>query len=162
MSIEITKNSDSQGGYFLKAESIVSRDIDQVFAFFADARNLQELTPSWLKFEIATSGPLEMQVGQLIDYRLKVRGFPLRWQSEITAWEPTTRFVDQARRGPYRFWHHEHRFESCAEGTKVIDKVRYDVPGGALVHALLVRRDLLKIFSYRQQVLARIFTDEPS
>lgn len=134
----------------------------RVFPFFADARNLETITPPWLKFEVLTPGPIEMRAGTRIDYRLRIRGFPVRWQSEITAWEPEHRFVDEQRRGPYRLWRHTHTFEEREGGTLCRDEVEYAVFGGALINWLLVRRDVEMIFRYRQEVLTRLFpTDGP-
>lgn len=129
----------------------------EVFPFFADARNLEALTPTWLRFEILTPGAVDMRVGALIDYRLRVHGVPLRWQSEITAWDPPHLFVDEQRRGPYRLWKHTHRFAADGDATLVEDAVEYAVPGGALVDALLVRRDLDRIFRFRRDVLKERF-----
>lgn len=147
--------------YELRRETVVPRDRQEVFAFFSDAGNLEELTPSWLRFEVLTPRPVEMRVGARIDYRLKVRGLPLGWTSEITAWEPPERFVDEQVRGPYRRWHHEHRFEERPGGTAVLDRVRYAVPGGLLldrlVHGLLVGPDVERIFDYRQRRLEELF-----
>lgn len=98
-----------------------------------------------------------MFAGQKIDYRLRVHGLPMRWTSEITVWEPNLRFVDEQRCGPYSHWRHEHSFEVCESGTRVIDEVQYGVPSGALIHALFVRRDVEKIFTHRQTVLQEIF-----
>jgi len=130
---------------------------DELFPFFADAWNLQELTPPWMNFHIVTPRPITMRVGALIDYRLRVRGFPLRWRSEITAWEPPVRFVDEARQGPFRRWIHEHRFEPRDGGTLAIDRVRYAVPGGALINWLLVRHDVARIFAYRSAKLRELY-----
>jgi ligand-binding SRPBCC domain-containing protein len=102
---------------------------------------------------MATPGPIEMKVGQLIDYRIRLRGFPLRWRSEITAWEPPARFVDEQRRGPYRRWVHEHQFQEQDGGTRVTDAVRYAVWGGRLAEALFVRPDLERIFAFRREKL---------
>jgi ligand-binding SRPBCC domain-containing protein len=148
-------------GYRMHAACIVPCKLDEVFAFFADATNLERLTPPWIRFQVLTPQPIAMRAGLLIDYRLRIRGMPLRWQSEITAWEPQTYFVDEQRRGPYTFWRHEHRFEACVEGTRVIDDVAYGVPGGRLIHALIVRRDVQAIFRYRQKTLAEIFPHAP-
>jgi ligand-binding SRPBCC domain-containing protein len=125
------------------------RPLETVFPFFADAGNLEIITPPWLRFEILTPRPITMGTGAFIDYRLRLRGIPLRWQSEITAWEPPHRFVDEQRRGPYRTWIHEHTFVACDGGTEVRDFVRYGVPGGWLADRLLVRRDVRRIFEYR-------------
>jgi hypothetical protein len=135
--------------------------VEEVFPFFADAGNLQRLTPPWLHFEILTPRPVEMRTGALIDYRLRVRGIPLRWRSEITAWEPLHRFVDEQRRGPYRLWHHEHAFEPRDGGTLCRDVVRYAVPFDFLTHRWLVRPDIERIFSFRRQTLGGFFQAAP-
>jgi ligand-binding SRPBCC domain-containing protein len=85
-----------------------------------------------------------------------VRGLPIQWKTVISTWEPPFLFVDEALRSPYRHWHHEHQFESCAEGTRVIDTVHYGVPGGTLVHSLFVRRDVERIFKYRHEILKQL------
>jgi ligand-binding SRPBCC domain-containing protein len=123
---------------------------EKVFPFFADAANLEAITPSFLNFVVLTPAPIVMRVGTRIDYNLRVHGLPLRWQSEITAWEPPHRFVDEQRRGPYRLWIHEHRFEERDGGTLCVDHVRYAVFGGRLIEKFFVRRDLGRIFAYRQ------------
>jgi ligand-binding SRPBCC domain-containing protein len=133
------------------------RPLEEVFAFFADAGNLQALTPDWLDFSVVTPAPILMRGGTLIDYRLRLRGFPIRWQSEITAWEPPRRFVDEQRRGPYRLWIHEHCFEARDGGTLVSDFVRYAAPGGWLVEWLFVRQDLERIFQFRRERLLTLF-----
>ena len=140
-----------------QAETCVPRPHSEVFPFFAEARNLQTLTPPWLKFEVLTPVPIVMRPGTLIDYRITVHGLPIRWRTEITAWDPPHRFVDVQLRGPYTLWHHTHTFAARDNGTLVRDLVRYDVPGGALANALFVRRDLGKIFAYRQTKLADLF-----
>jgi hypothetical protein len=141
----------------LRSRTRVPRPRSEVFAFFADARNLQELTPPFLGFEILTPDPIEMRPGALIDYRIRVRGIPLRWRTGITVWEPPHRFVDEQFRGPYRLWIHEHTFEEDGDGTVVVDFVRYAVPFGALANRLLVARDVRKIFAYREKRLKEIF-----
>ena len=140
-------------------EQWLARPVEEVFSFFADARNLQVLTPPWLNFEILTPGAIEMRPGTLIDYRLRLRGIPMRWQSEITVWDPPRRFVDEQRRGPYRMWRHEHRFESSAGRTLVQDQIRYAVPGGWLINRLFVARDVEEIFSWRGEKLQDLFRD---
>jgi hypothetical protein len=133
------------------------RPLTEVFNFFADATNLQSITPEWLNFEILTPQPLVIRQGTLIDYRLKVRGFPIRWRTEITSWEPPLRFVDRQLRGPYRVWDHEHTFRERDGGTEVRDRVRYAAPLAWLTHPLFVNRDVQAIFVYRQERLRQFF-----
>lgn len=141
----------------LHVEQWLPRSRAEVFPFFADAANLQALTPPWVGFTILTSLPIDMRVGAIIDYKLRIRGFPVRWTTEITAWEPPFRFVDEQRTGPYRQWIHEHRFEEKDGGTLVIDHVRYRAPGGGLVERLFVKPDVERIFAYRRQRLSDLF-----
>lgn len=130
---------------------------EEVFAFFSDARNLDAITPPWVRFRMETAAPAEMKAGALIDYKLRVRGFPIRWRTKITEWEPPVRFVDEQLRGPYRLWIHEHEFEPRDGGTLVRDRVRYAVALDFLVHNLFLRRDVARIFAYRTESLRRRF-----
>jgi ligand-binding SRPBCC domain-containing protein len=140
----------------LHREIIVPASLEDAFAFFADAANLQRLTPPWLHFTIVTPMPVVMRAGLEIAYRISLYGLPIPWQSRIDVWEPGVRFVDRQLVGPYRWWRHEHRFEPAEDGTRVIDQVDYAPRLGRLSHAL-VRRDLQRIFAYRHEALRRIF-----
>ena len=153
-SLTIVKAS---GGYHLHAECLVPAPLGEVFEFFSNAINLERITPPWIQFHVVTSAAMTMRKGLLIDYKLRIRGIPMRWHSEITDWQPQEYFVDEQRRGPYKYWRHEHRFEACGDHTRVIDDVHYAVPGGPFIHALLVRRDVGRIFRYRQEALKRLF-----
>jgi ligand-binding SRPBCC domain-containing protein len=128
---------------------------DKVFSFFADAANLDAITPSWLHFETLTPLPIHMREGELIDYRLRVHGFPLRWRTRINEWSPPTRFVDEQIHGPYRLWIHTHTFQSRNGGTLVRDHVRYATPLDALLHRWVIRRDIERIFKYRTEALRK-------
>lgn len=143
----------SRGIEVLRREAVVKRPIEETFSFFADAFNLNVLTPPWVGFEILTPPPIQMQAHTLIDYKISIRGFPVRWQTEIVSWCPPFSFVDLQIKGPYRWWHHTHRFESCPEGTRVIDEVEYLAPLSWFSHPLLVRGDVRKIFDYRAKAL---------
>ena len=134
----------------------------EIFAFFADAQNLQAITPPWLKFEILTPTPLKLGPGTLIDYRIRVHGVPLRWRSEITVWDPPRQFADVQVRGPYAVWQHTHFFEEQNGGTLCRDDVCYWPRGGWLANALFVRRDVQRIFRYREQRLQEIFKPAPA
>ena len=133
------------------------RGRDEVFPFFGEAKNLEELTPPWLKFEVLTAGPIVMRPGTLIDYRIRIHGFPIRWRTEIVEWEPPGRFVDVQLWGPYTLWHHTHTFVERDGGTLCRDEVRYRPRGGALMNWLFVRRDVERIFDYRRERLTEIF-----
>lgn len=147
----------TRGIRVLRREMLIQRSPEELFPFFSDARNLEKITPTFLRFQLVTPSPIEMRAGTQIEYVLRVRGIRLRWRSDITFWEPPHRFVDVQLLGPYRWWHHEHRFESVPGGTRAVDAVEYAVPGGWLVDFLFVRRDLRRIFDYREAALRRIF-----
>lgn len=140
----------------LERSTLVRRPLAEVFPFFADPANLEALTPPWLNFRILTPLPVVMRPGVLIDYRISLRGLPLTWRSEITAWEPPHRFVDEQRRGPYRLWVHEHLFRERSGGTEIVDRVRYAILGGRLIGRLFVDRDLSRIFDHRQRRIAEL------
>ena len=141
----------------LNSKVQVARRTSDVFPFFSDAYNLERLTPPWLRFQVVTPGPIRLEVGTCIEYRLRIRGVPIRWISEITASDPPHRFVDRQVRGPYRLWIHEHRFRDSEHGAICEDTVRYAVWGGALVNWLGVERDVKRIIDYRRDKLLEIF-----
>jgi ligand-binding SRPBCC domain-containing protein len=146
--------------YQLKTEIWLPRPRDEVFRFFADPKNLERLTPTWLSFKLSRKIPAAINKGSQLNYRLRIHGVPIRWQSLISDWEPPHRFVDRQTRGPYRLWVHEHNFTEDRGGTLVGDKVEYSVPGGSLVQKFIVAPDLERIFKYRHTVLQEIFNPE--
>lgn len=136
---------------------------DQLFDFFGDAYNLEQITPNLLNFKVITPRPIEIKPGALIDYRLRVRGVPIRWTTEITEWDPPYRFRDEQLKGPYRQWVHTHTFTEENGGTRCDDVVDYAPPGGPLaplINKLVVQRDVEQIFAFRAKVLAELFGDE--
>lgn len=136
---------------------------DQLFDFFGDAYNLEQITPNLLNFKVITPRPIEIKPGTLIDYRLRVRGVPIRWTTEITEWDPPYRFRDEQLKGPYRQWVHTHTFTEENGGTRCDDVVDYAPPGGPLaplINWLVVQRDVEQIFAYRAKALAELFGDE--
>jgi ligand-binding SRPBCC domain-containing protein len=142
--------------HVLERSQRLPRPPDEVFPFFADALNLEAITPAWLHFRVLTPPPVTMAAGARLEYRLRLHGLPLRWLTRIEVWEPPVRFVDVQVRGPYRLWHHTHSFEPHGDGTLMRDRVRYALPLGPLgelAHALLVRRDLDRIFAVRHAVV---------
>ena len=141
----------------LEREQLVPLPPAEAFEFFADAHNLEGITPPWLGFRVVTPGPIAMSAGTLIEYRLRLRGVPLRWLTRIEDWEPGRRFADRQLCGPYRLWHHTHTFSAHDGGTVIRDRVRYALPlgpVGLLANAALVRRDLERIFDFRRDAVA--------
>jgi ligand-binding SRPBCC domain-containing protein len=147
--------------YRINSEIWVPRPLTEVFPFFADAKNLQEITPAWLDFRVVGMSTPRIAQGTRIDYRLKIRGIPVKWQSEIEVWDPPYRFVDRQLAGPYAFWHHEHIFEEQRGGTLCLDRVQYSPPGGRLfapiINRIAVAGDVQKIFAYRRERLMLLF-----
>ena len=145
--------------HLLERTQLVPRPRAEVFAFFADPWNLERITPAFLRFRILTPPPLEVKAGALIDYRLSLLGVPFGWRTVIEAWEPGVRFVDRQLRGPYRRWHHSHLFEDAPGGTRMTDRVEFELPLGPLgelARVLLVDRQLAAIFDHRRQAIGRL------
>jgi ligand-binding SRPBCC domain-containing protein len=145
--------------HLLEREQFVARPLDEVFEFFARAENLEQITPPWLNFALEPPEPEQIETGTLIAYRLRLHGVPVRWVSRIEEWDPGREFVDVQIRGPYRRWHHRHRFEPIDGGTKVTDRVEYELPFGPLgelAWTLFVRRDLGRIFDHRRRAVAKL------
>lgn len=141
-------------------EQVIGRPLPEVFAFYADANNLERITPAWLRFRIATPGPITMQRGTRIDYHIRLHGVSVRWTSEIVEWTPPHRFIDVQVRGPYRTWEHTHEFLPVPGGTLVRDSVRYQLPLGWLGEIArrgFVARDVAHIFDHRREALAAHF-----
>ena len=156
--ISFNPSPDRPRAIRLTASIHIRSPVDAVFEFFADASNLEVITPPWLGFRIDTPLPITMEAGIRIDYRLRLRSFPVRWQTEISDWNPPNMFIDRQRKGPYRLWEHTHRFEPYEDGTHVIDSVDYIVPGGCPVERVFVRPQLRKIFAYRHNKIAVLFS----
>lgn len=145
--------------FTLKRDQILHLPRPQVFDFFADAGNLERITPPALGFNIITPQPIEIKKGTLIDYRITLRGFPVRWRTEISVWEPPFRFVDRQIRGPYKQWIHTHTFTELGPSeTRMEDEVRYRLPFeplGDFAH-FLVRRELELIFDHRRGAIEKL------
>jgi ligand-binding SRPBCC domain-containing protein len=146
--------------YRLERAQLIPRQREHVFAFFADAANLERLTPDFLNFRILTPLPIDIRPGTVIDYHLKLFAFPFKWRTSIETFDPPQSFTDIQVQGPYRRWHHLHEFFEVAGGTLVVDRVEYELPLGilgTLAHDLCVRRTLARIFDYRRECLHALF-----
>ena len=133
--------------------------VEDAFAFFAEPRNLEAITPPWLGFRIV-SLPERLDRGSLIRYRLRLGPLPVGWLTEIREWSPPRSFVDVQLRGPYLLWEHTHRLSAVPGGTEIHDHVRYRVPGGVLAPLVdrLVARVLAAIFDYRSERTAELLS----
>ncbi|MGE3263262.1 MAG: TIGR01777 family oxidoreductase [Bacteriovoracia bacterium] len=147
------------GGYVFEAAIWLPQEREKVFPFFAAAKNLETITPPWLRFRIQKMSTAAIEEGSLIDYKLLIKGLPVRWRTRIEKWQPQEYFVDRQLKGPYRDWHHTHRFEKVAGGTLMTDRVVYQLPFGVLGdlgHALLVKNDVRTIFRFRKSAIAKM------
>lgn len=149
--------------YKLHRELWVPQPLPVVFDFFSRAENLERITPPWMRLHILNPQPIEMKEGATIEYTLRLRGLRLRWLTEIKKWNPPFEFVDVQTRGPYKLWHHTHRFTEINGGTSIVDEVNYALPFGLLgrvVHRIQVLRDLSQIFDYRAQRVRDLFSQD--
>jgi ligand-binding SRPBCC domain-containing protein len=151
--VAITRDNND---YLLRTTQDIPGTLEDVFAFFKDPRNLERITPPLLKLTIVDPDRVRIHQNARINYKLRIRGLPIRWRTRITNWNPPYSFTDVQERGPYRLWEHTHIFAQIDQSTvRCTDTVRYRVPGGAIAHRLLVRGDLVRIFTHRQSAIAK-------
>ena len=159
--IALPEKTKPKRGFRLERSQDIPSPPEDVFAYFADARNLQVITPPFLHFRILTPLPIQLRRGATLEYSLRLYGCPVYWQTLIETWEPCRRFVDVQQAGPYRRWHHTHEFTAISGGTRMVDVVEYEIawgPFGALAQKLFVAQALDRIFDYRRDVVAKIFS----
>ncbi len=143
--------------FTLQRTITIDRKLDEVFSFFSNASNLEELTPKWLRFRILTPTPITIKKDTIIDYQIRLWLFPMRWRSIISDWKPPHSFTDQQLKGPYKQWIHQHNFYADGESTRVEDIVSYTPRGGWIAQKLFVQRNLEQIFHFRHTQLQAIF-----
>jgi len=148
-------------------EQWVPKPVSEIFAFFSESKNLEVLTPKFLNFQVLRQSTEKITEGTRLDYRLRLHGVPVRWQSLITDWQPNFCFSDIQTKGPYSVWEHTHEFEEKNGGTLVKDKVRFKIPFGApgdLFLTEFIQKDLKKIFNYRKNKIEKLFghTSKPT
>jgi len=146
--------------YHLEQSQFIARPRPEVFSFFADASNLERITPASVHFRILTPGPILIRPGTLIDYEIRLYNFPMRWRTRIETFDPPSSFTDVQLKGPYRSWHHRHEFIEVPGGTEIRDIVDYELPFGVLgtvAHWLFVRRSVNDIFENRRTALSKLF-----
>jgi uncharacterized protein (TIGR01777 family) len=155
---ELLPYNDAYG--FYSAEQFVPGSLSEVFDFFSDHKNLEKLTPEFLRFHVESISTPEVQEQSVIEYKLKLHGLPVRWKTLIEVWQPPRHFVDRQISGPYKDWQHEHTFTEVPGGVLLKDDVRYKLPLGVLgsfVAGALLARDIDSIFSYRRKTIAELF-----
>lgn len=146
--------------YSFQSEQFLAQPLERVFDFFKKPENLDSVTPKNLGFKILTPSPILMKKGAEIDYTIQLYGFPMRWKTVITDYDPPHSFTDSQVKGPYKSWVHTHRFASQGAGTRMSDDLKYEIPLGplgCLAHFLFVKREVEKIFEYRKQVIDQLF-----
>jgi len=148
--------------YRIKYTQKIPLSLKESWEFFSKPENLKILTPKHLGFVIKNSQDLSvMYEGQVIAYTIyPFLGIPVEWVSEITHVEENRYFIDRQQLGPYKYWHHEHRFEPLKNGVEMVDIVYYEMPFGILgkaLHFMKIRRDIEEIFIYRRSVLEKMF-----
>jgi len=141
--------------------------LDKAWEFFSSPKNLKEITPDYMQFEILSDlGDGKMYEGQIIEYKVKpVLGIPLNWVTEITEVKKPFYFIDEQKSGPYKKWHHQHKFEETKEGVLMTDILHYAIPLGAvgrIANSLFVKKQLQEIFAYRKEVVNRLFNEKSS
>ena len=142
-----------------ESEQWISADKENIFPFFSESTNLEKITPSWLKFKVLKQSTNPIRTGTIIDYRISIKGLPVKWQTEIKSWNPPNSFVDDQLKGPYKKWYHSHMFEQFPQGTLMKDRVVYELPLGRLGELFLgsfVRSDVTKIFSFRKKTINKL------
>ena len=159
----IRHSTSGRGTHVLETSTGLPLAIRSVFDFFANAENLERITPPELAFRILTPTPIEIRAGALIEYRLRLFGVPFGWRTRISLWEPPLRFVDEQLRGPYRSWVHTHTFAESGDGTPMTDRVEYSLRSQPITHLALplVRRQLDRIFRYRAGAIREILRPRP-
>jgi len=143
-----------------KCEQYLMHSPEKVFGFFSDAHNLEKITPPFLKFSVRSQSTPQIENGTLFNYKLKIRGIPVRWCSLIIDWKPIKSFIDTQLKGPYRVWHHTHRFSPYLDGTLIEDEVYYALPNIPFIHTLLgwyIAQDVTKIFQFRKKEIEKFF-----
>ena len=144
----------------LKRRQWLPYRLEDVFQFFSDAHNLEQITPPWLHFKILDQSTDQIGRGTVFDYKIRIRGLPIKWRSLITQWNKGSDFVDVQIKGPYRVWHHTHRFFEYRNGTWIEDEIYYKPPVIPFISILIdafVNRDVRVIFDYRQKTIEKIF-----
>lgn len=150
----------------LKTQITLPTSLDKAWDFFSSPGNLNEITPEDMDFRITSDVPDTMYEGLIITYVIKpFMGIPMEWVTEITKIRKPYLFIDEQRKGPYKFWHHEHHFEEVDGGVLMTDILYYEVgkgPLGPIAETVFVDRKVRGIFDYRNKKLQSLFSGQAS
>lgn len=149
--------------FSLERFTTIPDNLETVFKFFEDPRNLKEITPPWLSFQVVSASDEIMKQGMKIRYKIRWLGFSMPWESLIAEYERNVRFADEMLRGPYKSWYHVHEFKAVADGVEMFDRVEYELPFGPLgnlAHWVMVGRQLRAIFDYREKRIREVFVSD--
>jgi ligand-binding SRPBCC domain-containing protein len=156
---DIYKNEDYLVQDYTVSQYVPDK-VENVFDFFSAAKNLEEITPDFLNFKVKNMSSEFIQKDTIINYKLKIHGFPVYWQTQIIEWEPLKKFIDYQNKGPYSLWHHTHTFTTLQNGTLIEDRIKYQIPGhifGLLFLGYFIRKDVSQIFNYRIKSIQKKF-----
>ncbi len=149
------------GVYTLKASQKIPASKEEVWDFISSPKNLKEITPDYMGFEIQTELPEKMYPGMMIQYKVSpILGIKMTWVTEITHVEHENFFVDEQRVGPYSMWHHQHHIQEIPGGILMEDIIDYQPPMGLLgdiANSLFIARQLNEIFAYRKEAVEKRF-----
>ncbi len=147
--------------YYLHYQQLIPAPIAQVWEYFSNPHNLNELTPPDMNFRILTDPLPRMYEGQIIEYRVEfIRGLPSLWVTEIAHVRENEYFVDEQRLGPYQFWYHEHTFCAVTSGVQMTDQVTYSIGYGLLgdfLNKAWIAQRLQGIFDFRAEKIKTLF-----
>lgn len=149
----------------LKRVQTLPVTIQEAWDFFSSPLNLSVITPPEMKFNVLSKFKPGDKIfkDMLIDYRVTpLFGIPMFWQTKITEVDAPYFFVDEQLKGPYAYWHHEHRFREVSGGTEMTDLVQWRVPfgwAGDVVNELVVRKRVEAIFNFREKKLNQLYAE---
>ena len=150
--------------YSLETKQIIDRPIEEIWSFFTNPKNLNQLTPSDMNFKILSGSSDDFYEGKIISYSINpFKFYNIKWVTEITKIKKNDFFIDEQRFGPYKMWHHEHHFIKNNDNTTTIhDKVIYKLPYGIIGkinHKLFIKKRLLEIFNFRKKTMKQLYTN---
>jgi ligand-binding SRPBCC domain-containing protein len=146
--------------YTFRKTQFLKCTLQEAWAFFSDPKNLNEITPDDMSFEIIGNPPEKMYAGLMIQYRVKpLLNIPMQWLTEITQVQEPFFFIDEQRVGPYSLWHHQHHFKAVDGGIEMEDIIHYRIPFAPLSNVMnpIVKNKLNHIFEYRTKKVDELF-----